>query len=181
MVDASHRPRAENLQLTTELAAYCEARGVAVEAEPGRIEGGEDGIVDTAALEGMLTDAHEAKAFARAGVRWLAPAFGNVHGSYGESGVRLDYERLEMVNREVGKEVRLVLHGTDGFDEAILARCVKGGVSKVNINRSVNAVWSDVVKGEGSVTEIMDKAIKGMQAEVERWVKMLGSEGKAPK
>ena len=55
MVDMSHYEKAENLALTRELVEYCHARGIATEAEPGRIEGGEDGVADTVDLAGLLT------------------------------------------------------------------------------------------------------------------------------
>lgn len=56
MVDMSHYDEAENLEKTKILAKECHDRGIAVEAESGRIEGGEDGIADTEGLEGMFTD-----------------------------------------------------------------------------------------------------------------------------
>ena len=52
MVDMSHYEHHENLQKTKELAVLCHDRGIAVEAESGRINGGEDGIADTGELEG---------------------------------------------------------------------------------------------------------------------------------
>lgn len=93
MVDMSHHSKAENLAKTRELVAYCHARGKATEAEPGRIEGGEDGIADTVDLSGLLTSAEEARGFVDAGVDLLAPAFENVHGEYGPRGVVLEWER----------------------------------------------------------------------------------------
>lgn len=93
MVDMSHHAKAENLALTTELVTYCHERGIATEAEPGRIEGGEDGIADTADLEGVMTTAEDVEEFVGTGVDFLAPAFGNVHGEYGSRGPRLDWER----------------------------------------------------------------------------------------
>jgi fructose-bisphosphate aldolase class II len=53
MVDMSHYDEAENLEKTRILTKECHARGIAVEAESGRIEGGEEGIADTGDLEGM--------------------------------------------------------------------------------------------------------------------------------
>ena len=76
MVDMSHYEKEENLRLTRELVAYCHERGIATEAEPGRIEGGEDGVAATADLEGLLTTPEEARKFADTGIDWLAPAFG---------------------------------------------------------------------------------------------------------
>jgi fructose-bisphosphate aldolase class II len=53
MVDMSHYGKEDNLVKTRALRDYCHARGITVEAETGRIEGGEDGIMDTGDLEGM--------------------------------------------------------------------------------------------------------------------------------
>lgn len=74
MVDMSHYEKAENLALTKELVTYCHERGISTEAEPGRIEGGEDGIADTADLSGMLTTPEEVEEFIDTGVDFLAPA-----------------------------------------------------------------------------------------------------------
>lgn len=68
-----------------------------MEAEPGRIEGGEDGISDTLDLAGLVATAEEAQQFVDAGVDLLAPAFGNVHGDYGPRGVVLDFERYSPI------------------------------------------------------------------------------------
>lgn len=58
MVDMSHYEREENLEKTKVLTKYCQSLGIAVEAESGRINGGEDGIMDTGDLEGAVTKAH---------------------------------------------------------------------------------------------------------------------------
>lgn len=97
MVDMSHHSKEENLAKTKELVAYCHARGKATEAEPGRIEGGEDGVSDTLELAGLMTTAEEAQQFVDAGVDLLAPAFGNVHGEYGPRGIVLDFERYSPI------------------------------------------------------------------------------------
>lgn len=97
MVDMSHYELEENLQKTTELVRHCHERGIAVEAEPGRIEGGEDGVQDTSlqGLQGLLTDDDQARRFMDTGIDFLAPAFGNVHGRYGGvENIKLDYERF---------------------------------------------------------------------------------------
>jgi fructose-bisphosphate aldolase class II len=95
MVDMSHYEKEENLAKTKELVKYCNERGIATEAEPGRIEGGEDGVMDTAGLKGSMTTMEEATDFIATGVDFLAPAFGNIHGEspYGAAGPQLDFER----------------------------------------------------------------------------------------
>ncbi|WXC44527.1 hypothetical protein SNK03_004259 [Fusarium graminearum] len=93
MVDMSHYEMEENLAKTKELVSYCHARGIATEAEPGRIEGGEDGIADTADLEGALTTEEQVEDFIATEIDFLAPAFGNVHGEYGKRGPVLEFDR----------------------------------------------------------------------------------------
>jgi fructose-bisphosphate aldolase, class II len=93
MVDMSHYDRGVNLQKTKELTAYCQERGIAVEAEPGRIEGGEDGIASTEELDAVKTTSEDVDDFAAVGVDVLAPAIGNIHGAYPPEGPSLDLER----------------------------------------------------------------------------------------
>lgn len=93
MVDMSHHEKAENLAKTKELVAYCHGRGIATEAEPGRIEGAEDGVAETIDMSGVLTTPEEVEQFIATGVDFLAPAVGNVHGEYGAKGPHLDFER----------------------------------------------------------------------------------------
>ena len=182
MVDMSHHEKEENLRLTRELTEYCHERGIVTEAEPGRITGGEDGVMDTAELEAVMTSPEEAREFVDTGIDWLAPAFGNVHGNYGPRGIQLEYERLNAVNEAVGKDVRLVLHGTDGFDDAIFAKCIKGGITKVNINKFMNRRYMDLQNGNHGklgLTQLMEEGTRVMQEAVEECIDQLGSAGKA--
>jgi len=182
MIDMSHHEKEENLALTKELGQYCHERGIATEAEPGRIEGGEDGIADTADLEGLLTTPQESQEFVDTGIDWLAPAFGNVHGSYGPRGIQLEYERLGSINDAVGKKVRLVLHGADPFTKEIFQKCIGNGVSKVNINKVMNNEYLKVQKemaGKGPITGVIEEGTDKMQEAVQRCIDMLGSAGKA--
>ncbi|KAI9730503.1 MAG: hypothetical protein M1834_005744 [Cirrosporium novae-zelandiae] len=182
MIDMSHYDKEENLAKTKELVAYCNERGIATEAEPGRIEGGEDGLKDTADLEGLLTRPEEAREFVDTGIDWLAPAFGNVHGSYGSRGVQLEYNRLEEVNKAVGDRVRLVLHGTDTFTEEIYKKCIEGGITKANINKEMNLEYVGVMKemaGKATISGVMEAGTAKMQEKMERMMDWLGSSGKA--
>ncbi|OAX78541.1 hypothetical protein ACJ72_07150 [Emergomyces africanus] len=184
MVDMSHYEKAENLAHTAELVAYCNARGIATEAEPGRIEGGEDGVADTAEmeLEGLLTTPEESGEFVATGIDWLAPAFGNVHGSYGTRGIRLEYERLRSINKAVGEKVRLVLHGADPFTKEIFDKCIECGVSKVNVNKVVNNEYVRVQQekaGKVPITVLHEEVTAAMQRAVEGVMDMLGSTGQA--
>ena len=182
MVDMSHYDKEENLSKTKELVKYCHDRGIATEAEPGRIEGGEDGVKDTADLEGMLTSPEEAQQFVNTGISWLAPAFGNVHGSYGPRGIQLEYERLDRIEKQIGKEVQMVLHGTDGFTKEIYDRCIGHGITKVNINKIMNKELASVQKervGKVPLSQVIEEGTTAMQKAVEELMDMVGSSGKA--
>lgn len=98
MVDMSHFEKGENLAKTEKWVAYCHARGIATEAEPGRIEGAEDGVMDTEGLESCKTTPEEIEDFVATGVDAIAPAFGNVHGEYGAAGPQLDFPRYVAVS-----------------------------------------------------------------------------------
>lgn len=181
MCDMSHYEREENLKLTSELVRYCHDRGIAAEAEPGRIEGGEDGVAETADLEGLLTTPEEAQVFVDTGIEMLAPAFGNVHGEYGPRGIRLEYDRLASINKAVGDKVFLVLHGADPFDQEIFSKCIQAGVSKVNINKGMNKHYARVqeeMRGK-PLTSVIEKGTDEMQKAIEQYMHQLGSAGKA--
>lgn len=181
MCDMSHYDRDESLKLTRELSDYCHERGIASEAEPGRIEGGEDGVPETADLGSVLTTPEEAGEFADLGIELLAPAFGNVHGNYGPRGIQLDYDRLESVNAAVGKRVHLVLHGADPFDENIFKRCINSGVTKININKGMNDHYARVQREmQGKpLTSVIEAGTAAMQEAIEVYMQQFGSTGKA--
>ena len=182
MVDMSHFEKEENLSKTKELVKYCHDRGIATEAEPGRIEGGEDGVKDTADLAGMLTSPEEAQQFVDTGISWLAPAFGNVHGSYGSRGIQLEYDRLDAIDKKVGDKVQMVLHGTDGFTEEIYDRCIGHGITKVNINKIMNMELAQVQRdkaGKVPLSQVIEEGTAAMQKAVEDMMDLLKSSGKA--
>lgn len=184
MVDMSHYEKDDNLRLTRELTQYCHERGIATEAEPGRIEGGEDGLKDTADLEGVLTTPEQALEFVDTGIDFLAPAFGNVHGVYGPKGPRgwLEFERLEQVRKAVGGKVKIVLHGTTAFDKTLFQECIRGGITKINVNKQLVDPWKDMMNNRPSftpITKLMEDSMGIFQREVERLMDECGSSGKA--
>ncbi|CAH0016931.1 unnamed protein product [Clonostachys rhizophaga] len=182
MVDMSHYEMDENLAKTKTLVQYCHDRGIATEAEPGRIEGGEDGIADTADLEGALTTEEQVEDFIATGIDFLAPAFGNVHGEYGKRGPVLEFDRLNMIREKAAGRVRIVLHGTNDFPEDIMKKCINGGVSKVNVNKLVlddYLVHLQTKASTLSLTTLMEEGVKEAQKLMEWQMDVCGSTGKA--
>ncbi|KAJ5053493.1 hypothetical protein NUH16_010565 [Penicillium rubens] len=182
MVDMSHYDKETNLKKTRELVQYCNEREKATEAEPGRIEGGEDGVMDTAGLEACLTTSEEVDEFINTGVDVLAPAFGNVHGEYGPRGPHLDFERFEMVRARANGRVNLAIHGTNGFAPELIKRCVVAGVTKINVNRLVLDDYYDHLRenvGKMSHTQLIEEGIQKVTDLTIRWMEICGSAGKA--
>ncbi|QKX59613.1 uncharacterized protein TRUGW13939_06750 [Talaromyces rugulosus] len=182
MVDMSHYDKEINLKKTAELVEYCNQRHKATEAEPGRIEGGEDGVMDTAGLEACMTTPEEIEEFVATGVDSLAPAFGNVHGEYGPSGPRLDFGRFSQIRILADNRVRLVLHGTNGFAPDLMKRCVAAGVTKINVNRLVLDDYYEHLNanvGKMGHTQLIEEGIEKVTQLTMKWMEICGSSGKA--
>jgi tagatose 1,6-diphosphate aldolase GatY/KbaY len=137
MADGSMLPYDDNRALVREAVLLAEARGAAVEAELGRIEGDEE--VARATDAGALTDPVQAADFMRAtGAHCLAVSIGNVHGAYRHP-VRLDWQRLRAVAASVSRP--LSLHGASGIPEADVREAVAEGIAKVNVNTELRERW----------------------------------------
>lgn len=182
MVDMSHYEKEENLAKTKELTAFLHTKGIITEAEPGRINGGEDGVLDTGDLESILTTPEQAEEFLALGIDWLAPAFGNVHGKYGPKGPQLDFDRLSRVRAATKGRVNLVLHGSNDFDEKLYRECIRRGMAKCNINDALNSRFVQVMKdkaGKAPLTSILEEATLEMQRATEMHLDWFDSTGKA--
>ncbi|KAF7887136.1 uncharacterized protein EAF02_003783 [Botrytis sinoallii] len=183
MVDMSHYDKEENLAKTTKLTKILREKGIAVEAECGRINGGEDGVKDTGDLEGLLTTPEEALKFVETGVDFLAPAFGNVHGNYGGvENIKLDFDRLESIRKASNGRVRLVLHGTNTFPDDTMRSCIKGGMTRCNLNDLVLNTYNKYVAdntGRLPLTELMETGTRLIQELIEHQMDIIGSTGKA--
>ncbi|ODV87319.1 hypothetical protein CANARDRAFT_5866 [[Candida] arabinofermentans NRRL YB-2248] len=183
MVDMSHYEKHENLSLTKELVEYCNSYKKATEAEPGRIEGGEDGVGDTIDLEGILTTPEEADLFINTGIDIIAPAFGNFHGDYPKTGPQLRWDILEKLEKYVKpKNIRVCLHGTNDFTPELIKRNVELGVSKINVNKLVLDTYLSFFKANASITpftELLDTADKLLEDRMEFWIDQCGSANKA--
>ena len=138
MVDGSHLPFEQNVELTCAAVALAHPAGVWVEAELGAVPGDEDVSIDAAPAQTM-TDPLEAADFVeRTGVDALAVAVGNVHGLT-TTPVSLDLERLAAIRDAV--MVPLVLHGASGLPDEQLSGAIRCDVAKININTELRQAY----------------------------------------
>ncbi|GAB2544356.1 class II fructose-bisphosphate aldolase [Nocardia heshunensis] len=139
MYDGSTLDYAENVAATAEIAQWCRARGVFVEAELGEV-GGKDG----AHAPGARTDPAEAAAFVAAtGVDALAVAVGSVHAMHSRDAT-LDDALIATLAETLS--VPLVLHGSSGVPDDGLRSAVRHGMTKINIGTRLNIALTAAVR-----------------------------------
>ena len=131
MVDFATLEFESNVAATADAVRRGRAEGLWIEAELGEV-GGKDG----AHAPGVRTDPAEAAAFVLAtGVDALAVAVGSSHAMR-ERSASLD---IELVRRLAGAvRVPLVLHGSSGVPDDVLAAAVAAGIRKVNVGTALN-------------------------------------------
>jgi fructose-bisphosphate aldolase class II len=78
--------------------------------------------------------------------------------------------------------VQIVLHGTNGFPPEIMQKCIRYGVTRVNVNKIVMNPYFDYAEkntGKKPLTELMNEGTEIMQKAIEEWMDHIGSSGKA--
>ena len=140
MIDASHFPFEENIEITKKVVEYAHARGVSVEAELGRVGGQEDHVV----AETMYADPEECRVLVeKTGIDCLAPALGSVHGPYhGEP--KLGFDEMDYINKLL--KMPLVLHGGSGIPDDQLRKAIDRGTAKINVNTESQQAWTAIVR-----------------------------------
>jgi fructose-bisphosphate aldolase class II len=128
MIDASHHPFEENIEITKKVVDYAHSKGVSVEAELGTVGGQEDDVSGSI----IYADPSECvELVKRTGIDCLAPALGSVHGPYkGEP--NLGFKEMEEIGKLTG--MPLVLHGGTGIPTKDIQRSVSLGTAKINVN-----------------------------------------------
>ena len=183
MIDASADPLEENIRKTAAVVRYAHARGVAVESEMGRIRSGKDSAEQGTTAEDYLVCTEDAvRLVQQTGVDFLAVGVGNQHGIYvGEPHIHFD--RLQEVNDALG--IPLVMHGGSGLSEDILRRSIRSGITKVNVYTDVAGAFSRRLRDELDRQEhpmfmkCCDEAVAAARKEIDRWIGVCMSAGKA--
>lgn len=180
MIDGSHLPFEENMAFTARICALAHEKGIAVEAELGRLAGTEDGLT-ILEKEAKMTDPILAKYFVeKTNVDALAVCIGNVHGPYLQSDPLLDWERLKAVRANVPDHIHLVLHGTSGLPEKSIHKAINLGVRKFNVNTEVRKAYLGALrhcsKNESlDLVDVMKFAINDMKSVVGHHIRLFRS------
>ena len=190
MIDASKQSFEENVRQTKEVADYCHSVGnISVEGELGTVSGVEDQI-KVAEDESALANPKQAVEFVeRTGIDIFAPAIGTAHGVYKTKNPKVDFERLDTINKLLnGKTIKtpVVVHGGTGLPEDYVKRLLESGGAKFNVSTELKYTLIDTTfdyitaKREeydpGKIDAAVSDAIRKV---VGHWIDMLGSAGKA--
>jgi len=181
MIDGSHFPFEKNIEMTQAVVKYAHNMGVSVEGELGAVGNNKD-----AQHEGVgpqsLTDPDMAAEFVeRTGVDALAVSIGNAHGFYAKR-PELDFDLLKAIRDKV--DIPLVLHGGSGTPVDHLQKAIALGICKVNVATEIGKVFTDsyietMTAGGTWWVIALQKATGAITPVIERWIRDLGSEGKA--
>lgn len=140
MFDGGTLPYDDNVALTSAIAARAHVAGVYIEGELGEV-GGKDG----AHAPGVRTDPDEARAFVAAtGVDALAVAVGSSHAMVDRT-ASLDLDLIARLHAVL--PVPLVLHGSSGVADDVLALAVRAGMAKINVSTHLNGHFTRAVRG----------------------------------
>ncbi|OBS10986.1 class II fructose-bisphosphate aldolase [Acidihalobacter prosperus] len=152
MIDGSHLPFDENVEITARVVELARRYGAGVEGELGAVAG-EEGVADTghdapAALP--YTDAAEARRFVeQTGVDALAIAVGTAHGLYRES-PHISLDTIEAAANAVS--IPLVMHGATGVGDIAIRGAVSRGIRKINFFSGLLQAGMDEVRACADAT-----------------------------
>ena len=169
MIDGSHFPFEENVELTKKVVEYAHDHGVVVEGELGRLAGIED-AVNVSAKDASYTDPDQVQEFVeRTGVDSLAIAIGTSHGAYKFKPGQKPQLRVDILE-EVEKRLPgfpIVLHGASsvipkyvdiinanggrmpdaiGIPEDMLRKAASMAVCKINIDSDLRLAMTAAIR-----------------------------------
>jgi ketose-bisphosphate aldolase len=184
MIDASHKPYAENLALTKQVIQMASKKSVGVEAEIGEIGGVEEDII-VAEEQSHHADADQALDFCRAvpELAVFAPAIGTAHGIY-KRDPKIEWDVLARIYK--GTQTPLALHGGTGLSNEIIQRAIHLGCSKINISTNLKHVFIDGFENyrrshpaEYEPVKVLEAQFAAMKELCIEKIRQFGGEGKA--
>ncbi len=140
MIDRSHFPIDENIEMTKQVTDYAKFHGVSVEGEVGTVGGNEDGLIGGI----QFADPGECLRIVKeTGIDALAAALGSVHGPY-QGEPKLGFTEMKEISELTN--VPLVLHGGSGIPEHQIQKAIEYGHTKINVNTECLLAWTKAVR-----------------------------------
>ena len=189
MFDGSRLPFNENVAITKQIVLLSKGK-ISVEAELGVILGRED---DISSAKAYYTDPEMAKLFVKkTDVDSLAVAIGTRHGlSAAEIGsgmkkkkIRLRLDVLKEISDSI--DIPLVLHGGSDVKPQAIRKCIRLGVSKINIDTELRVAFTlslkEFMRKNPEVydpREMLRATMDAMQKVVKTKVREFGCAGRA--
>ncbi len=193
-IDASVEDFKTNIKLSQKVAKLARLASkrahkhhIWVQAELGAILG-KEGLVKLKTgeidMKDLMTDPEQAAEFVKqTGLNTLAVSVGTIHGHF--QGIeKVDLPRLQKIAKAVN--VPLVMHGGSGLKDVDFKKAIANGISIINIDTNLrlafkNALQKNLNKQSDLIDprKILTPSIAAMQAEVERIIKVFGSQNKA--
>lgn len=191
MLDTSSWPYDRAVEQVARMVAIARPRGVAVEAELGRLPDAGAAGIDTRAA--ALTDPAQAAMFVqRTGVDCLAVSIGNVHLLL-DGEAPIDLARLAAIH--AGVHVPLVIHGGTSFPAVAVPDAIGSGVAKFNVGTVLKTAFLDGVRettagwcapmsahevlGSHTEADLLAGGKARMRDKVRQFMQLYGSSGRA--
>jgi len=179
MIDASHLPIEQNIEMVRAVKEMADSYGASVEAEVGQLGGSEDGSKDN----GMFySNPQEVKIlYESTNVDAIALSIGNAHGLYKKE-PKLNFDILLDTKKLV--PVPLVLHGGSGISANDFQKCIELGVRKVNIATANFMAVEEEARNYSSEAKrdyfnLSTRMVDGMYKNVTKHINIFKSNGKA--
>jgi fructose-bisphosphate aldolase class II len=186
--DGSDLEFEENVQSTTKIVHAAHKKGLLVEGEINKISGTSEvheEELDISLIKTNYTDPKQAVKFVNeTNVDFLAPFFGNVHGTFPVEPT-LDIALLSTI-RDVLPNTFLSLHGGSGIPADQVKEAIQvGKIVKVNINTELRIAYKDALvqklgenPNEYKIYGLMPEVVLAVASVVENKIDVIGSAGK---
>lgn len=182
MIDASRMSLEDNIEITKKVVDYAHAKGVAVQAELGKVPylGRENLEVD---WNEVMTNPEEAERMVKeTGIDALAVAIGNAHGFFREK-KEPAWDRLEEIRAKL-PDTPLILHGASDWVNGKVVKAIDGGINAFNIDTDTRVAFCGAIckMAGGEHCEISDPrkvlgfAREEAQKAIEKKIKMFNLE-----
>ncbi len=179
MIDYSDKDLQQNMEMTRQVVDLAKNYNVTVESEVGIVSN----INETDEQDNEFTNLNNAINFCKyTNIDVLGISIGNTHGMRNRT-ASLDIERLVSINEKL--QLPLALHGSSGVKEEDLAKAIKFGITKVNMETELRVAFRKAIEdifaekpNEIKPRNIMAKVRQSISEHVIKHYKLLNSAGK---